>query len=124
MVPSDHLTARFGGLRLGEFVLRAGKLALFGDADFGREGFFAGGSVGGAVEEAAQVADTCLEFVDGTGFFEGFAAAEVVGLLAFARVGFVAGEEVLAGGVDVVGAAFGGGHFWQWGRGVASGFCC
>lgn len=124
MIPRDHLTARFGRLRLGEFMLRAGELALFGNADFGWEGFFAGCGVGGAVEEAAEVADGGFELVDGTGFFEGFAAAEVVGLLAFARVGLVAGEEVLAGGVDVVGAAFGGGHFWQWGRGVASGFCC
>lgn len=111
MVPRDHFAARFGGLRFGELVLRAGELALFGDADFGREGFFAGGSVGRAVEQAAQVADGGFEFVHRAGFFEGFGAAEVVWLLAFAGVSGVAGEEVLAGGMNVVGAAFGGGHF-------------
>ena len=84
MVPRDHLTPRFGGLRFCQLVLRAGELALFGDADFGREGFFAGCGVGGAVEEAAQVADGGFELVDRAGFFEGFAAAEVGGFLAFA----------------------------------------
>lgn len=97
-------------------MLRAGELALFGDADFGREGFFAGCGVGGAVEEAAQVADGGFELVDRAGFFKGFGAAEVGGFLAFARVGIVAWEEVLAGGVDVVGAAFCGGHFGGWGE--------
>ena len=98
-------------------MLRAGELALLGDADFGRQRFFAGRGVGRAVEQAAQVADGGLQFIDRAGFFEGFAAAEVGGFLAFAAVGCFAGEEVLAGGVDVVGAAFGGGHFWQWGEG-------
>lgn len=65
-------------------MLRAGELALFGDADFGRERFFAGCGVGGAVEQAAQVADGGFELVDGAGFFEGFCAAEVGGFLAFA----------------------------------------
>ena len=97
-------------------MLRAGELALFGDADLGREGFFAGCGVGRAVEQAAEVADGSFQFVDGARFFEGFAAAEVGGLLAFAGVGLFAGEEVLAGGVDVVGAAFGGGHFGGGGR--------
>jgi hypothetical protein len=115
MVPRDYFAARFGGLRLGELVLRAGELALFGDADFGREGFFAGCGVGGAVEQAAEVADTGLQFIHRAGFFERLGAAEVVWLLALARVGGVAGEEVLARGVDVVGTAFGGGHFWRWG---------
>jgi hypothetical protein len=118
MVPRDHFAARFGGLRLGELVLRAGELALFGDADFGREGFFAGCGIGGAVEEAAQVADGGFELVDRARFFEGFGAAEVGGLLAFAGIGIVAGEEVLAGGVDVVGAAFGCGHDGGWERGI------
>jgi hypothetical protein len=82
-------------------MLRAGELALFGDADFRWEGFFAGGSVGRAVEQATQVADGCFQVVDWAGFFEGFAAAEVGGFLPFARVGFaVAGQEVLAGVVE------------------------
>jgi len=91
-------------------MLCASELALFRDADFGRQGFFAGRSVGRAVEQAAQVADGSFELVDGAGFFEGFAAAEVVGLLPFARVGLVTGQEVLAGGVGGVGAVVGGGH--------------
>ena len=119
MIPRDHLTARFSGLGQGEFVLRAGELALFGDADFGRERRFAGGGVRGAVEQAAEVADGGFEVVDRAGFFEGLAAAEVVGLLAFARVGG-AGEEVLARGVDGVGAVGGCGcHIgWQCGERV------
>lgn len=120
MVPRNHLAARFCSLRLGQFVLGAGELALFGDADLGRKRFFAGGSVGRAVEQAAKVADGGFQLVDGTRFFEGFCAAEVGGLLAFARVGLFAGEEVLAGGVDVVGAAFGGGHFGGGGEDVSS----
>ena len=87
MVPRNHLAARFRRLRLRQLVLRAGELALFGDADLGRERFFAGGGVGRAVEQAAEVADGGFQFVDGTGFFEGLGAAEVGGLLAFARVG-------------------------------------
>lgn len=116
MVPRNHLAARFRRLRLRQLVLRAGELALFGDADLGRERFFAGGGVGRAVEQAAEVADGGFQFVDGARFFEGFAAAEVGGFLAFAAVDLFAGEEVLAGGVDVVGAAFGGGHFGRGGR--------
>lgn len=101
-------------------MLRAGELALFSDANLGRQRFFAGGGVGRAVEQAAEIADGGFQFVDGTGFFEGLGAAEVGGLLAFARVGGVAGEEVLAGRVDVVGAAFGGGHLWRWGEDLSS----
>lgn len=88
-------------------MLRAGQLALFRDADFWWKCFFACGGIGRAVEKAAQIADVILEFVDGAGFLEGLAAAEVGGFLTFARVGF-AGQEVLARRVDVVGAAFGG----------------
>lgn len=105
-------------------MLRARELALFGDADLGREGFFAGRGVGRAVEQAAEVADGGLQFIDGTRLFEGLGAAEVGGLLAFAgAAGVVAGEEVLAGGVDVVGAAFGGGHFGGWGEEIPL-LCC
>jgi hypothetical protein len=89
-------------------MLQAAELALFGDADFGRQGFFAGGHVGRAVEQAAQVADAGFQVVHGARFFEGFAAAEVVGFLALARVGVVAGQQVLAGGVRGVGAVVGG----------------
>lgn len=124
MVPRNHLAARFRRLRLGQLVLRAGELALFGDADLGRQRFFAGRGIGRAIEQAAEVADGGFQFVDGARFFEGFAAAEVGGFLAFAGVGLFAGEEVLAGGVDVVGAAFGGGHFLAVGRGDVLSLCC
>lgn len=90
-------------------MLRTGQFSLFGNADLGRERFLAFLFVDAvALEQAADVADAGFELVDGPRFFEGLAAAEVVGFLSLARS--VAGHLGLARGVDVVGGAFGG-HF-------------
>ena len=94
-------------------MLRAGQLALFADAHFGGQGLvlaagLAHGFLGDvALEQALDVADAGFQLVDRAGLFEGFSAAEVVGLLALAWVG-IAWDLFLAGGVYVVGGAFGG----------------